>query len=406
MFRKGVLFAAILFLNLSLSLRLAAANGYYAYEPHYLHSVEDASNQVKFLSPHFAPMEVLKKVGGTTIGLTSGYSLVSADVNQLGINLSFSKSGVIQDSKWFWSWGGGYSAPISTPYKDDIVTSVPFADIKYFEIQYINQKGMPAPWCVAPQGTGLGPKNWICVVTERDAEGLVDALATLVIASGGSLETSPGVYMGRRTSAKDLQKHPALACTVGYVLTNGPSQKAGIQVGDVLQSFNGKSCTGEEDFRDALRKGNGQVHIEALRKGQPLALDLHYANPDAAAAQLLQKTSAASRHPVGSVVSLPEGASAAPPSAPRFGFQVRTVTDVDVSQFNLPKPMGLLVVSVDKGGLAEGAGVLSGDVILEVNDSEINDLDLFKQLLQSGVARKFRVWRKGQALDLSVPQNM
>ena len=265
---------------------------------------------------------------------------------------------------------------------------------------------MPARWCVAPQGAGLGPKNWVCVVTEKDAQGLVDALATLVVASGGSLETSPGVYMGRRASTKDLQKHPELACTVGWVLTDGPSQKAGIQVGDILQSFNGKSCTDEEDFRDALRKGDGQVHIEALRKGQPLALDLHYANPNAGAAQLLQKTSAASRHPVGSVVPVPDVNQSAPPAGQRFGFQVRTVTGADVSQYNLPKARGLLVVSVDKGGLAEGAGVLSGDVILEVNDSEINDLDLFRQLLQSGAARKFRVWRKGQALDLSVPQNM
>ena len=406
MFRKGVLSMAILCLGLALSLPLEAKNEYYAYEPHLLPSVDDASNQVKFFSPHFAPMEVLGKIGGTSVGLTRGYSLVSADVNQLGINLSFSKSSVIQDSKWFWSWGGGYSAPISTPYKDDIVTSVPFAGIKYFEILYMEQKGMPAPWCVAPQGAELGPKNWVCVVTEKDAEGLVDALATLVVASGGSLETSPGIYMGRRTSAKDLQKHPELACTVGWVLTNGPSEKAGIQVGDVLRSFNGKSCAGEEDFRDALRKGNGQVHIEALRKGQPVTFDLHYANLDAAAAQLLQKTSAASRHPVGSVVSVPEGASSAPPSAQRFGFQVRTVTDNDVIQLNLPRPKGLLVVSVDKGGLAEGAGLLSGDVILQVNDSEINDLELFRQLLQSGAARKFHIWRKGQVIDLSVPQNM
>jgi len=403
MFCKGVLFTAI-FLVLGFSLPLAAQNRYYAYEPHYLPSVDDASNQVKFFSPHFAPMEILQKWGGTTVGLTSGYSLVSADVNQLGINLSFSRSGVNQKTQYFWSWDGGYVAPVSTPYKDDIVTSITYADIKYFEIRYIDEKGKPAPWCVAPQGAGLGPKNFVCVVTEKDAQGLVDALATLVVASGGSLEPSPGIYM-RSKSEKEMQKHPEIACRVSWVLTNGPSEKAGIQVGDVLQSFNGKPCTGEADFRDALRKGNGMVHIEALRKSQPLTLDLHYANPDAGAEQLRQKSSASARHPVGSVIAVPNAASAAPPAAVHLGIHVRAVTGADVTAIGLPKIQGIVVTGIEKGSLAEEMQIQAGDVVFQVNGADIADSDAFAQSVRSGTVKSLKVWRKGQALDLLVPQS-
>ena len=93
------------------------------YQPHYLPSVDDASNRLQFLSPHFAPVE-----SDAIASLTTGYSLQRVDVNKLGINLSFTKSGVNQGSQYYWSWWGGYVAPTSTPYKDDIVTSVVYSD--------------------------------------------------------------------------------------------------------------------------------------------------------------------------------------------------------------------------------------------------------------------------------------
>ncbi len=409
MFRKGALFSAALCTALGFSLPVSAQVKYYAYEPHYLPGVEDASNQVKFFSPHFAPMEVLKKWGGTSVGLTRGYSLLSADVNQLGINLSFSKSGVDQKTQYFWSWGGGYVAPVSTPYKDDVVVSIVYADIKFFEIwNYLHMKGTPATWCVVPNGTVLDHNDMVCVVTERDAQGLVDALATLVVASGGNLEPSPGMYM-RAKQGKELEKHPEQACRVSWLHTVGPPTSAGVQVGDLVQTIGGKPCSGEGDFKDALKKaasGNGVVHLEVLRKGQSLAFDLHYANQEATIAQLRQKSAVAGRHPVGSVVANPEVSQAAPPSVQRFGFQVRAVMDSDVIPLRLSKPKGIVVVMVDKGGLAEGMGIRSGDVILEVNDSEIGDLQFFSQFVRSGAAKSFRIWREGQTITVVVPESM
>jgi S1-C subfamily serine protease len=119
---------------------------------------------------------------------------------------------------------------------------------------------------------------------------------------------------------------------------------------------------------------------------------------------------------VGSVISVPEvnqaalltpaTATTAPASGVRFGFQVRAVTDADVIPFGLVKPKGIVVVDVLKDGLADKMGFQPGDVILEVNDSEIGDLAFFTQFIHSGVVKNFRVWRKGQSLDLAMPQDM
>ena len=415
MFRKRVLFAAALCVVLGFPAPLAAEIKQYAYQPHYLASVEDASNQLKFFSPRFSPMEITHN--GTVFGLTSGYSLERVDVNRLGINLSFTKSGVDQSVQYFWSWWGGYAAPVSTPYKDDIVTSIIYADVKFFDILNIVHAKEPAPWCVLPNGDPVS-KGSICVGTEKEAQGLIDAVATLVVASGGSLEPSPGIWM-KAAPSKESQNNPEHACKISGVEAEGPPAQAGIQVGDVIRSVNGQPCTGMNDYVDIVKKavlGNGDVHVEILHRGQSMALDLHYPNPEVGAAQLRQQSAGSARHPVGSVISVPEvnqaalltpaTATTAPASGVRFGFQVRAVTDADVIPFGLVKPKGIVVVDVLKDGLADKMGFQPGDVILEVNDSEIGDLAFFTQFIHSGVVKNFRVWRKGQSLDLAMPQDM
>lgn len=415
MFRKRVLFAAALCVVLGFPAPLAAEIKQYAYQPHYLASVEDASNQLKFFSPRFSPMEITHN--GTVFGLTSGYSLERVDVNRLGINLSFTKSGVDQSVQYFWSWWGGYAAPVSTPYKDDIVTSIIYADVKFFDILNIVHAKEPAPWCVLPNGDPVS-KGSICVGTEKEAQGLIDAVATLVVASGGSLEPSPGIWM-KAAPSKESQNNPEHACKISGVEAEGPPAQAGIQVGDVIRSVNGQPCTGMNDYVDIVKKavlGNGDVHVEILHRGQSMALDLHYPNPEVGAAQLRQQSAGSARHPVGSVISVPEVNQAAPPApdvnqaAPppafRLGVRVRAVTDSDVIAMGLLKPKGVVVTGVEKGGLAEEMQMQIGDVIVEVNGSEIGDVEFFTQFVRSGAAKSFRVWRKGQAVELTVPQSM
>jgi S1-C subfamily serine protease len=64
------------------------------------------------------------------------------------------------------------------------------------------------------------------------------------------------------------------------------------------------------------------------------------------------------------------------------------------------------VTGVEKGGLADQMQIQIEDVIVEVNGSEIGDVDFLGQFVRSGAAKSFRVWRKGQFLQLTVPQSM
>jgi S1-C subfamily serine protease len=85
---------------------------------------------------------------------------------------------------------------------------------------------------------------------------------------------------------------------------------------------------------------------------------------------------------------------------------VRALTDADVAAAGLPKAMGLLVTKVEKGSIAEDMDMQVGDVVLQANGADVGDVDAFGQLVRSGTVKSFRVWRKGQKLDLTVSQSM
>lgn len=407
MFRNGVFLKAALCGTLMLTLSVSAEAKTHWYLPQFLTTVDEASNRLQFLSPHFAP--VSQAQGYDT--LTTGYSLQGVNVSTLGINLSFTKSGATVRSQYFWTLGGGYNAPVTTPYKDDIVTQIVFADVAYFEISH-NDKATeyPANWCADTIHRGPNRNSSICVSSAADVHELINALATLVVAYGGNVNLSSGMAV-RPSPDKEFKNHPERAgLEVAEVDLEGPPALAGIQEKDVIRTVNGTSCTKAEVFLTAVGAAakqspeGGVVHLEILRKNKPMSLDIHYPHFEANATGLRQQVSEHTRHDASAPTA--GAAPAGPAPGVRFGIQVRAVTDADVATFGLTKPRGIVVLAVEKGGLADVMGIQVGDVILEVNNSEIGDVLLFTQFVHSGEVKKFRVWRKAQALELAVPQSL
>ncbi len=191
------------------------------------------------------------------------------------------------------------------------------------------------------------------------------------------------------------------------VVDGGSLAQAGIQADDIIHAVNGKPYAYDQLTLDtAIQEGvNGKsetvVHVDIFRNHKPMSFDIHYSalqNVD----ELRKQGKALAETPAPQYAP----ATAAPPSGQRFGFQVRPVTDADVATYGLAKARGIVVVDVEKGSLAEKMGLQPGDVILEVNNSEIGDAELFAQYVKSGAVKKFRIWRKGQALELTAPESL
>ncbi len=89
----------------------------------------------------------------------------------------------------------------------------------------------------------------------------------------------------------------------------------------------------------------------------------------------------------------------------RIGVQITEVTKETAESFGLPKAMGALVNSVEKGGPAEKAGLEAGDIIVKVDGREVrssSELPRIVTMVKPGTKVTLTVWRKGTQRDVAV----
>ena len=89
----------------------------------------------------------------------------------------------------------------------------------------------------------------------------------------------------------------------------------------------------------------------------------------------------------------------------RLGVVIQEVSKELADSLGLPKPMGAVVNSVEKGGPADKAGLEAGDVILKFDGKTIaNSADLPRMVgaTRPGNRSVAQVWRKGTTRDIAV----
>lgn len=89
----------------------------------------------------------------------------------------------------------------------------------------------------------------------------------------------------------------------------------------------------------------------------------------------------------------------------RIGVVIQEVTKELAESFGLPRPVGALVNSVEKGGPADRAGIQASDVILTFNNKEVvssTELPRIVASVRPGTKVPVQVWRKGAPKELTV----
>ena len=89
----------------------------------------------------------------------------------------------------------------------------------------------------------------------------------------------------------------------------------------------------------------------------------------------------------------------------RIGVVIQEVTKELADSFGLPRAVGALVNSVEKGGPADKAGIQASDVILTFNEKEVvtsNELPRIVAGVKPGTRVPVQVWRKGAPLALTI----
>ncbi|MGD9039806.1 MAG: DegQ family serine endoprotease [Desulfobacteraceae bacterium] len=156
---------------------------------------------------------------------------------------------------------------------------------------------------------------------------------------------------------------------VADVTSSGPADKAGIERGDVIISFDGEEIgeMKELPYVVASTPVGKVVKVEVIRKGKRKILEVKIGKlkEEEAEEEFAEEVS-------------------------DLGMTVDKITPELARQFGLSDERGLVVVQVENNSPAGEAGLRRGDIILEMDQEPMKDLDEYR--------KKIRQYKKGDTI--------
>jgi len=188
----------------------------------------------------------------------------------------------------------------------------------------------------------------------------------------------------------ELAKSFGLDAPTGAVVTavteGSPAAKAGLTRGDVITKYDGRVVARASDLPRAVAETpvGRAVPVEVVRDGARKTLSVGVAKM--ADEEVATATSATT-------------------DGPRLGIAARSLTPQLAQQLGVPRSSGVLVQNVEEGGRAQTAGVVAGDVIVEVDRTPVTTVEALQRALKAhrtGTPLLLLVHREGQSLYLTV----
>ncbi len=213
-----------------------------------------------------------------------------------------------------------------------------------------------------------------------------------------------GVYTQPLDSdLRDEFKYRGDGVLVNRVVPDSPADKAGLEKGDIITSFNGRSVNSPTALADAVSDGkDGQsVSVRLVRDGQSRTITAKLATRDAdddSGPGDVEVEIPKGMHDMGDMHDMAMGLPGVMRwmGRGRLGVQTGELNPDLGSYFGVPSGKGVLVMSVVKDSPAEKAGIKAGDVITKVNDKSVADAgELIEALPSDGGKVAVTVVRKG-----------
>lgn len=170
--------------------------------------------------------------------------------------------------------------------------------------------------------------------------------------------------------AKSFNLVTAQGVLIGDVTPNSPAERAGMQRGDVVVELEGREIRDVNHLRNIVAQTPvGKVaKMKVLRDGKPLELSVTIGEQPAD--------------------FLAKGGVPQQEITKNFGMTLDTLTPELAKRFGHEGDMGVLVVDVEPGSLAERAGVRPGNLIKEVNRERVHNLQEYQAVVSKGPADK------------------
>jgi serine protease Do len=193
---------------------------------------------------------------------------------------------------------------------------------------------------------------------------LVKELLPQLKAAGKVTRGWLGVTIQRITPAlaQSLGLDKARGALVASVSKDGPAERAGVKVGDVIVEFDGKEIKESNDLPLVVAQTpvGRSARLKVLRDKREVTLSV-------AVGELKEEEV---------VASAPEKGS--------LGLTVQRVTPQMAESLGLERAEGLVVTAVEPGSPGEEAGLRRGDVILEVDRKAVKTVAEYRKAVEEG----------------------
>lgn len=171
---------------------------------------------------------------------------------------------------------------------------------------------------------------------------------------------------------------------VADVTADGPAEKAGIKRGDVIVTFDGKQIKDMSDlpYLVASIPVGKTVAVEVIRKGQAKSFQVKIAEFKEEKEEEMTKA-----------------------AKPRLGMTVDELTPELGRNLGLSETSGVVVVQIEEGSPAGEAGLRPGDLILEMDQTQIKDMEQFNRKIEGakkGDTLLMLVKRRGSTIFLTL----
>ena len=163
-----------------------------------------------------------------------------------------------------------------------------------------------------------------------------------------------GIQLLTKDMAESMKLEDNEGVLVSEVFDDGPADKAGIKVGDVILEFNRKRVTGPAELQSAVAWAEPGTQAEVLifRDGKRRTLKV--------------KVEKRSDQP-----QVARAKPGAPAEIDDLGIEVSAVTDQAADRYGYERGQGVLITKADAGGMGWRAGLREGMLILQVAGKKV-----------------------------------
>lgn len=229
---------------------------------------------------------------------------------------------------------------------------------------------------------------------------MASRIARQIIKSGKVQRPYLGITMQPVT--KELALHYDLKDREGAVVIQlaegSPAQKAGLKPMDIIRSIDGKKMKNTNDVQKyVLAKEIGsKIELELLRDGGKKNLSIK-----------LERMPDTYGLAANEVIKSP-GATGETGEVEKLGFKVEQLNEETAKNFGVSVSEGILVSSVKSGSPADKGGLMTGDVITQVNSKDVRTEKELIEAIRSGSRKNssvFVVNRGGSPMFLVISKD-